>query len=74
MQTQVGLLLVNSDKVKHLPQRRFHSQELFRLALNNRQISRINAQSASLHSLVAAESKVAEINAVVPRFESVCQL
>ena len=34
----------------------------------------INAQSASLRSLVAAESKAAEIKAAVACFESVCQL
>ena len=34
----------------------------------------INAQSASLRSLVAAESKTAEIKAAVACFESVCQL
>ena len=35
---------------------------------------KINAQSASLRSLVAAESKAAEIEAAVGCFESVCQL
>ena len=34
----------------------------------------INAQSASLRSLVAAESKAAEIKAAVACFESICQL
>ena len=34
----------------------------------------INAHSASLRSLVAAESKAAEIKAAVACFESVCQL
>ena len=34
----------------------------------------INAQSASLRSLVAAESKAAEIKVAVACFESVCQL
>ena len=34
----------------------------------------INTQSASLRSLVAAESKAAEIKAAVACFESVCQL
>ena len=34
----------------------------------------INAQSASLRSLVAAESKAAEIKATVACFESICQL
>ena len=41
---------------------------------NYQPIEIINAQSVSLRSLVAAESKAAEINAVVARFESVCQL
>ena len=36
--------------------------------------SYINAQIASLRSLVAAESKAAEIKAVVACFESLCQL
>ena len=37
-------------------------------------LKKINAQSASLRSLVAAESKAAEIKAAVACFESVCQL
>ena len=41
---------------------------------NRTQIVKINAQSASLRTLVAAESIAAEIKAAVACFESVCQL
>ena len=42
------------------------------VVLNEEKIK--NAQSASLRSLVASESKAAEIEAAVACFESVCQL
>ena len=44
------------------------------MQLENMKFKNIKAQSASLRSLVAAESKAAEIEAAVGCFESVCQL
>ena len=48
-------------------------QDIF-IIINVATLCFINTQSASLRSLVAAESKAAEIKAAVACFESVCQL